>query len=108
MPSYQYEAADATGRIERGLIDADSERHARQLLRTRGLLPLAVRGVATSRNGSVRRLGAARLRDGELGSLTRQLAGLLAAGLPRASALSAPLYTAARPNLHRFTLHNGR
>lgn len=96
MPSYQYEAADATGRIERGLIDADSERHARQLLRTRGLLPLAVRGVATSRNGSGRRLGAARLRDGELGSLTRQLAGLLAAGLPLETALSATLEQAER------------
>lgn len=49
MPSYQYEAADAAGRIERGLIDADSERNARQLLRSRGLLPLSLSAVASGR-----------------------------------------------------------
>ncbi|HEY9572069.1 MAG TPA: type II secretion system protein GspF, partial [Pusillimonas sp.] len=43
MPSYQYEAVDATGRSDRGMIDADSERSARHALRARGLLPLAVR-----------------------------------------------------------------
>ncbi|MGB3275016.1 MAG: type II secretion system protein GspF, partial [Castellaniella sp.] len=42
MPSYQYEAVDAAGREERGRIEADSERGARQMLRHRGLLPLSV------------------------------------------------------------------
>src|SRR5690606_5713672 len=96
MPTYQYEAADAAGRIETGLIDADSERNARQLLRTRGLLPLSLRVAAGSRSAAGRILAASRLRDSELGWLTRQLAGLLAAGLPLEQALSASLDDAER------------
>lgn len=96
MPSYQYEAADAAGRIERGLIDADTERNARQLLRTRGLLPLSVRLVSGGRNRAGGLLTGTRIRDTELGAVTRQLAGLLAAGLPLETALSACLEQAER------------
>lgn len=100
MPTYQYEAADAAGRIERGLIDADSERNARQLLRTRGLLPLAVE--SGQRRGAAGRLpGGTRIRDAELGWLTRQLAGLLEAGLPLEQALSASLEQAERRHVVR-------
>ena len=95
MPTYQYEAADAAGRIERGLIDADSERNARQILRSRGLLPLALQS-AQRRGSAGGILGGARIRDAELGWLTRQLAGLLDAGLPLELALSASLEQAER------------
>lgn len=98
MPTYQYEAADGAGRIERGLIDADSERHARQSLRARGLLPLALHATGAAA-GARRSFGAARIRDTELGWLTRQLAGLLAAGLPLEQALSASLEHAQRRHL---------
>lgn len=96
MPSYQFEAADAAGRIERGLIDADSERGARQQLRARGLVPLSVKWVAGGHNAARRTLTGSRLRDGELGGLSRQLAGLLAAGLPLETALTAVLEQAER------------
>src|SRR5690554_1169433 len=95
MPSYQYEAADAAGRIERGLIDAESERNARQILRARGLLPLSLQS-AQRRGTGARILGGARIRDTELGWLTRQLAGLLNAGLPLEQALGASLEQAER------------
>lgn len=96
MPTYQYEAADAAGRIERGLIDADSERNARQLLRGRGLLPLSLRMAAGSQAGAPRLFGGTRIRDAELGWLTRQLAGLLEAGLPLEQALTAGMEHAER------------
>ncbi|NYT23201.1 type II secretion system inner membrane protein GspF [Alcaligenaceae bacterium] len=101
MPTYQYEASDATGRIERGLIDADSERNARQLLRSRGLLPLSLRGTLGSRGAGNRIFKGPRISDAELGWVTRQLAGLLAAGLPLELALSATLEQTER----RHTAH---
>lgn len=89
MPSYQYEAIDATGRSDRGMIDADSERSARNALRARGLLPLSVRETRKrpDRGGLI----GARISDADLGWLTRQLASLLAARLPLEAALRATL-----------------
>lgn len=89
MPSYRYEAADASGKIERGLIDADTLRGARVQLRTRGLMPLNVQAVAGQSAGARRSWFAPRLTDSELAWLTRQLASLLSARLPLDAALSA-------------------
>ena len=88
MPSFRFEATDAAGRIERGLIEADSARAARSTLRGRGLVPLAVDGVATAgeRPALLRRR---RFSGAQLALATRQLAGLLAARLPLAQALGA-------------------
>ncbi|MGB3706580.1 MAG: type II secretion system inner membrane protein GspF [Castellaniella sp.] len=99
MPSYQYEAVDAAGREERGRIEADSERGARQMLRHRGLLPLSV--VEARRRGRAGIGAHARLRDADLGWLTRQLASLLAARLPLEAALRATLEQAERPQVAR-------
>jgi general secretion pathway protein F len=99
MPSYQYEAIDAAGLEERGRIDADSERSARQLLRHRGLLPLSVVETRHRAGGGI---GArARLRDADLGWMTRQLASLLSARLPLEAALRATLEQAERPQVAR-------
>lgn len=100
MATYQYEAADAAGNIERGLIDAETERNARQLLRARGLLPLKVQ-AANRRGKSSPVLSGSRLRSAELGWLTRQLAGLLEAGLPLEQALSAGLEQAERRHVRQ-------
>ena len=89
MPNFRYEAANKlTGRIEHGQIDAENERSARQLLRNQGLLPLQL-DTAASRRAA--RLGQKHVSRAELGWLTRQLAGLLAAGLPLESVLTAAL-----------------
>ncbi|MGB3290822.1 MAG: type II secretion system inner membrane protein GspF [Burkholderiaceae bacterium] len=99
MPSYQYEAVDATGRSDKGMIDADSERGARHALRARGLLPLAVRETSkrTERSG----ISVAKISDADLGWLTRQLASLLAARLPLEAALRATLEQAERRHVAR-------
>jgi general secretion pathway protein F len=89
MPSYHYQAArDTSGHIEKGLIDAENERSARNLLRARGLLPLHLERAGRQRERGPR-LG--RISQAQLGWLTRQLAGLLVAGLPLESALTATL-----------------
>jgi type II secretory pathway component PulF len=45
MSGFEYSALDAGGREKHGVIEADTERHARTLLRERGLAPLAVESI---------------------------------------------------------------
>lgn len=99
MPTYQYEAANAAGRVERGLIDSDSERNARQTLRSRGLLPLSLRATSGGGPKAGLILKGPRINDSDLGWLTRQLASLLAARLPLEAALSATLEQAERQHV---------
>jgi len=89
MPAFRYEAADAAGKTDKGVIEADSARQARSLLRARGLTPLLVDALgaqATKRSGSS---FGKRLSAQENALITRQLASLLVAGLPLDEALAA-------------------
>ena len=47
MPAYAFEALDAQGASHKGVIDADSAKAARSLLRTRALIPLSVEPATT-------------------------------------------------------------
>ncbi len=42
MPAYSFEALDAEGRARKGVLEADTARAARGLLRAQALIPLAV------------------------------------------------------------------
>ena len=86
MASFRFEASDSAGRIEKGLVEAESAAAARASLRARGLVPLVVNDLAEKRASRLQRR---RFSDAELALATRQLASLLAAGLPVASALGA-------------------
>jgi general secretion pathway protein F len=90
VAAFRFAAADNSGKEQSGVLEADSARVARQLLRGRGLIPLSVEPVfdetATATGVSVR-LGR-RLSQTELAVITRQLASLLGAQLPVADALT--------------------
>ena len=47
MPAFSFEAVDADGRTAKGVVEADTARAARGLLRARGLVPLGVDTVAS-------------------------------------------------------------
>jgi general secretion pathway protein F len=98
MPAYRFEASTATGRIERGVLDADSPRQARAHLRERGLAPIEVAPVTTQATGLRAPIGG-RIRTTELTLVTRQLASLLSARLPLEQALAAVIEQADRPAL---------
>ncbi|HZE61074.1 MAG TPA: type II secretion system inner membrane protein GspF [Burkholderiales bacterium] len=90
MPSFRFEAADAAGRIEKGLVEAESAPAARAALRAKGLVPLEVSGLVApaSQRSLLRRR---RFSEAELALATRQVSSLLAAGLPVAQALGAAI-----------------
>jgi general secretion pathway protein F len=97
MASFRFEASNAAGRIEQGLIEADSARSARTTLRARGLVPLAVDAVAAGRGASAAPFRRRRFSESELALATRQLSTLLAARLPLATALAATIEGAEHP-----------
>ena len=77
MAAFRYEAVDASGRLTRGRLDAETPRGARDALRSQGLTPTLVSEAA---EGDA--LGMTRLSAAELQSLTRQWATLTQSGLP--------------------------
>jgi len=89
VTAFRYSAADSLGKDQVGVLEADSARQARQLLRAQGLVPLVVEPVegeaARRAPGAMR---GRRLSQTELAVLTRQFASLLAAALPIADALT--------------------
>lgn len=78
MGAYQYQALKKSGSTNKGVIEADSERHARQLLREKGLIPTQIQPLTQQRFVSAR----SKISAADLALLTRQLATLLAAGIP--------------------------
>ncbi len=97
MPVYRFEALDQGGRSESGIVEADSLRQARALLRARGLIPFS---LATPKESGARRGGAwlARgLSSSDRVTVIRQLASLLNAGIPLDEALAAAASEAERP-----------
>ncbi len=83
MGAFQYQALKKTGNSSKGVIEADSERHARQLLREQGLIPISVQTYKKSTQSKHND----KLRPAHLALFTRQLATLLEAGIPIDEAL---------------------
>jgi general secretion pathway protein F len=92
MPAYRYEALDADGKTRKGIVEADTARAARGLLRGQQLVPLSVEPVASAEAEAPGRAAWWSPRvftPTTLAIWTRQLAGLVSAGLPLERALSA-------------------
>ncbi len=91
MPAYTFEALQADGKTRKGVIEADSSKSARALLRGQALVPMSVEPVAAA-GGSVltRPIAGGRVFNGtRLAIWTRQLAGLVGSGLPLERSLTA-------------------
>ncbi len=94
MPAFSFEALDADGRTAKGVIEADTARAARGLLRARGMVPLGVSSVASNTDSAGLSMHTALWHSrifnaAALAIWTRQVAGLVAAGLPLERALTA-------------------
>ena len=94
MVTYSYKAADSTGKIVTGVLEADEEKKVAAELQTRGLIPIRI----TQAKGNGRRLGLNvseqflglfhRVSSKDVMVFTQDLATLLEAGLPVDRALS--------------------
>ena len=90
MPAYTFEALDAQGQTRRGVLEADTARAARSQLRAQSLVPLKVDAMQRHNQGLNTVIWESRIFSGSaLAVWTRQLAGLVGAGLPLERALSA-------------------
>ena len=91
MPAYAYEALNLQGRLCKGVVEADTVRTARSVLRTQTLIPLRVETVAKSSGTGLNRalFVSHTFNASELAIWTRQLAGLINSGLPIERALTA-------------------
>jgi len=92
MPAFHYTAIDAIGKENKGVIEAENEKHARQLLRNKALVPLRIKATQEKKNRStiLSSLSRARgLNSKELSLFTRQFATLIAAALPIEECLQA-------------------
>ena len=90
MPAYKFEALDAAGKSTTGLLEADNAKAARAQLRAQALVPLDVALVASAgTKGEGLRFTRRVFNSTGLAVWTRQLAGLVGAGLPLERALTA-------------------
>jgi general secretion pathway protein F len=96
MPAYSFEALDAQGETRRGVMEADTAKAVRSLLRAQALVPLQVVPVSSGVAANEPRFlwsGGAFTRGvftaTGLAIWTRQLAGLITSGLPLERALTA-------------------
>ena len=92
MAAFSYAALDRSGAETRGIIEADSPRQVRQLLRDQGLAPLRIDGAVKSgddQKNAVRWSRGPTMKVGDLALVTRQLATLIQSGMPLEESLSA-------------------
>ena len=92
MPAYAFEALTADGQLRKGTVEADSAKAARTQLRSQSLVPMVVEPVnAGAQDAGTQKTGLFQRRVFNANALcvwTRQLASLVASGLPLERALS--------------------
>lgn len=107
MPAFRFEALDASGKTINGLVEADNPKAARAQLRTQHMVPLNVSLVQVAEvEGSSPKLFARRVfNSSALAVWTRQLSGLVVAGLPLERALTALADEAEDPRQRELVAH---
>ena len=108
MGAFEYVAVDGTGRERKGVIEGDTPKHVRQLLREQGLLPVAVEEVVEQKESGGRTPLSLRFQRGlsaaDLALVTRQLATLVKSGLPLEEALLAVSQQTDKPRVRSIVL----
>jgi general secretion pathway protein F len=105
MGAFQYVAVDPTGKERKGVLEGDTPRQVRQLLRERQLMPVEVSEVEGKQKTGRRSLPIRRgIGTLDLALVTRQLATLVRAGLPLDEALHAVSEHTEKPRLKSIIL----
>jgi general secretion pathway protein F len=107
MGAFEYVALDTSGKERKGLIEGDTPKHVRQLLRDKQLLPIEILEAAQreqKQNRSRRPFMRRGLSSLDLALLTRQLATLLRSGLPLEETLQAVAEQTEKARVQRIIL----
>ncbi|MBL8318339.1 MAG: type II secretion system inner membrane protein GspF [Burkholderiaceae bacterium] len=106
MPAYRFEALDAQGKARTGLLEGDNPKTVRTQLRAQGLVPIGVEPIAAALEGGGKARFTRRVfSTTTLAVWTRQLAGLVAAGLPLERSLTALSDEAEDPRQRDLVAH---
>ncbi|MGQ9695501.1 MAG: type II secretion system inner membrane protein GspF [Thermodesulfobacteriota bacterium] len=93
MPIFEYEALNSSGKLVKGMVDAESARAARAKLRGRGIYPTQIKEESEAENLALRpspfSLFFRKVKARDIVLAFRQLATLAEAGIPLTSALTA-------------------
>ena len=108
MGAFEYTALDASGRQHKGVLEGDTARQVRSLLRERQLMPVDVIEVSVRETAARKRWSGFSIGQGvsttDLALLTRQLATLSKAGLPLEEALLAVSQQTERPRVQSIMM----
>jgi general secretion pathway protein F len=106
LGAFEYTAVDAAGRERKGVLEGDTARQVRQLLRDQALLPVAVNEVSqTESKESKARFTIKRgVSASDLSLLTRQIATLVRSGLPLEEALYAVSEQTEKPRVRSIIM----
>lgn len=99
MPLFNYRAADASGKIVQGSLEAREERQVVLHLQQGGLVPLRISREEAARTGALVRRRGQRVPLSEVVHFTTELAALLKAGLPLDRSLQALMAVTSKPGL---------
>ena len=86
MGAFEYQAIDAEGKTQKGLIEADTAKQARQQLRGMSLMPLEIGEVSQTLLGGDIKSRRDKINVATVALITRQIATLISAGQPVESA----------------------
>jgi general secretion pathway protein F len=105
MGAFEYTALDTGGRERKGILEGDTPRQVRQLLRERQLLPVSVNEVAQKEATQQKKFSLVkRVSAADLALFTRQLATLVRAGLPLEESLLAVSQQTEKPRIQSIVL----
>lgn len=110
MSAYHFIAVTPSGQEQKGVIEAESEKQARQLLREKSLMPINVRAAIAKKQSSDKKSFLAMLNRkrgmnaNETALFTRQFATLLSAGLPIEECLQAVAEQTEKPSIKALIL----
>jgi general secretion pathway protein F len=106
LGAFEYTAVDATGRERKGVLEGDTARQVRQLLRDQALLPVEVSEVSqTEKKENKAKFSVKRgVSASDLSLLTRQIATLVRSGLPLEEALAAVSEQTEKPRVRNIVM----
>lgn len=109
MAAFEYKALDAKGRNKKGIIEADTAKAARQLLREKSLMPIEISHASAKEKQAAGQdknwfTIERKISSAELALITRQIATLVGSGLPIEEALFAVSQQCETPRIERIIM----